>query len=195
MKHVKLFEAWSDETDQQGSENTNLALLVARGDWSKILIDPSRENVDLNASWIPPSTYIVTYYANPNPDELEDYASDLEEAIGDIFGGDQSGGNLSPKFLQMHNDPKYPVDQKMDEQEGILRIIIDGSLDPMEIKSGILDYISKMDSEWTNETDLAEEILNDGEVEPYTDEYLNYLKGVMQGETSIFPRELVFEVK
>jgi hypothetical protein len=190
MKHVKLFEAWSDEIDQQEMGGVNPAQLVAVGDWSRILIDASRENIAKHATWIPASTYHITYQANPNPPaEFDERVPDMYEVMDVIFSGDQNGGHLAPKFYA----PPYSSE---DAQKGIIKVAVDGSLDPMEIK-GMLEEIVAMGPESSGEGDTVMAMIGDGSLEEgiFTPEYIEYARKIAAGEPAIFPRDLVFEIE
>jgi hypothetical protein len=178
LKHIKLFE-------QMGSATP---LIVAKGDWSGILLDPTPENISSYASGILPSTFMVTYHTNPSQSEMPSGGSssdyyDLEDIVMEITSGDQNGTNISPKFFRKTSfDPQTTKDI----EEGILRIPVDPSISPDEIESALRDAMNGMEEEFLEETEVNPEA--------FTPKFLNYARKIESGEPAYFKRKLVFKV-
>jgi hypothetical protein len=136
MKHVKLFEAW----DQEMTGQTPAQLLVT-GDWAGILTNPDKFSPDFIGEFIIPATYIFEYLPAGSPipagyeDEAEEPIDDIE-AIGDAaFGGDQNGVYVVPgDYSKMYVEGSPEI---ADKAAGIVRLFIDPSLDPEEIKESM----------------------------------------------------------
>ena len=195
MKHIKLFESFT--TSGSGMN----PVLISKGDWSEILLDPTNENISLNALFIHPSTFIVDYITNPKPGEAQNDIGytydDVENIVENIVGGDQNGHVLAPKN---YATPSYTKGSQgdMDEKNGIVRMNVDPSIDPEEIKSALqvaLDSINDSPSDY--EGPELEEILSDPRASSiYTPEFIEHAKEVAKGRFNpgTMRRKLVFNI-
>jgi hypothetical protein len=129
MKHVKLFEQF-----MSSGAGVN-PVIIAKGDWSGILLDPTNENISRHALFIQPSTFMVDYLTNPKTGEAPDSSyfgdiyDDVETIVDEIISGDQNGHVLAPKDYATPSHPKGSQGD-IDEKNGIQRMEVDSSIDP-----------------------------------------------------------------
>ena len=172
MKHVKLFEAFGASTP----------IIKAEGDWSGILRNPTPENVERFAQFIAPSIFVVNYIENPSPSEIEEVNSDTDlldtpqenphdrdEAMEEIFGGDQNG-------VSIHGGSKFFISP-------------DISVEKLEAMCNEQINVTNL---YPSEEDFADAILDDENLMEYTPAYVQYLKGIVDGNYKPLPRKLIF---
>jgi hypothetical protein len=194
MKHVKLFEQFTS------SGSVMNPVIIAKGDWSGILLDPTNENISMHASFIQPSIFMVDYLTNPKtgeaPDDSYDIYDNLEEIALDILGGDQNGHVLAPKDYATPSHAKGSQ-ADMDEKTGIQRMAVNPSIDPEEIRAtlqGDVDIINQYS--YDEEGDMAEDIVSDPRSSSiYTPEYIRHCKMLMTGKPTSMKRKLVFNIR
>jgi hypothetical protein len=196
MKYVKLFETFTSSGSGMNP------VIIAKGDWSGILLDPTNENISLNASFIQPSTFIVDYLTNPKAGEAPEYKydddiyDDIEIIVEDIVSGDQNGHILAPSDFKYPSHPKG-TQGDMDEKNGIQRMVLDPSIDPEEIRSALQEAVDIINSQpYDQEGIEAEAIATDPSASSiYTPEFIAHCKRIIAGKSSSMNRELVFNIK
>ena len=195
-KHIKLFEQFTTSGSGSGMD----PVIIAKGDWSGILLDPTNENISLYASFIQPSTFTVDYLTNPKageaPDVSYDIYDDVETIVDEIISGDQGGHVLAPKDLKYPSHPKG-TQGDMDEKNGIQRMVIDPSIDPEEIRSALQEGVDIINSDpYDQEGSEAEDIATDPSASSiYTPEFINHCKMLVAGKPTSMNRELIFNIK
>jgi len=182
MKHIKLFENFA----QMAGMRENPALIVAKGDWTGITKDGA----------VPPYTsplkYMVTYYANPTQDQIDQalnydpaYGEEIwnpSYAVAEIMGGDQEGNNLAK-----------------DDQEG-LAILVDKSKGPEMIERELRDILDVFNEGGDTGADQFMSVLEDpGAKDNYTPAYLNHCRACAGNDMGpwkkrLMKRELIFKV-
>ena len=196
QKHIKLFEQFT----ASGSGSVMNPVIIAKGDWSGILLDPTNENISMYASFVQPSTFTVDYLTNPKagegPEVSYDIYDDVETIVDDIVAGDQNGHVLAPKDYATPSNPKGSQ-ADMDEKNGIARLSVDPSIDPEEIRSALevaLDTINE--DGWDQEGDMAQDIVSDSRASSiYTPEYIRHCQMLVDGKPTSMNRELVFNIR
>ncbi len=186
MKHIKMFEAFS-----MGSMGSTPAQLLVSGDWIGI----TKDGTPLD--FIAPATYIFQYLpaGTPIPSGYEREAErpygDLESIAEEAFGGDQNGINVTPKDpIYMKNDRS---ELAQDRRKGVLRMFIDPSINPSDIKSYLTDEADAIFDDPSIEEDSCLALLEDPEIE-LTPEFLSHCKAVTaeskisQGYISKYPQ-------
>ena len=195
MKYVKLFEAFTSSGSGMNP------VIIAKGDWSGILLNPTPQNISLYASFIQPSTYIVDYLTNPkageaHEDKYHTSYDDIRDIVDDIVSGDQNGHILAPKDYAR---PSYPRGSQadMDEKSGISRLAVNPSIDPEDIRFAIQEGIDVINNDaYDQESSQAEDIAIDpSSPSIYTPEFIAHCKMLTAGKTSSMNRELVFNIK
>jgi hypothetical protein len=179
MKHVKMFEAFS-----MGSMDSTPPQLLVSGDWTGI----TKDGTPLDD--VTPATFIFEYMpaGSPVPSGYEREARDpydnLDTIAEEAFGGDQNGINVAPKdFMDMKNDRSQ---RAQDVRKGVLRMFIDPSINPSELRSYLketLDEIYSMTSD-----------VNYFSIDP-EDDFLDprYARLAMQDKP--FKRKMIFTIK
>jgi hypothetical protein len=179
MKHIKLFEAFSEEAGQGPAQ------LLVSGDWTGITKDGSPE------TFIAPATFIFQYLPAGSPipsgygGDAEEPISDLDSIAEESFSGDQGGANVAPRdFVYMQGDRSQ---RAMDMRQGVVRMFIDPKINPSELES----YLRK-------ECDRIWSIASDNEyytVLDYDDDIFEpeYWKLAMADKP--FPRKVVFTIE
>ena len=194
MKHVKLFEQFTSSGSGMNP------VIVAKGDWSGILLDPTNENISMHASFIQPSTFTVDYITNPKTGEGPDVSygiyDNLEDIVMDILSGDQNGHVLAPKDYATPSHAKGSQ-ADMDEKNGIQRMEVDPSIDPEEIRATLQRDVDIINTDgYDEEGDIAEEIVSDPRSSSiYTPEYIKHCKMLMAGKSGSMMRKLVFNIR
>ena len=80
QKHIKLFEQFT----ASGSGSVMNPVIIAKGDWSGILLDPTNENISMYASFVQPSTFTVDYLTNPKAGEGPEVSYDIYDDVETI---------------------------------------------------------------------------------------------------------------
>ena len=194
MKHVKLFEQFTSSGSGMNP------VIIAKGDWSGILLDPTNENISMYASFIQPSTFTVDYLTNPKAGEGPDVSygiyDDVETIVDDIVAGDQNGHVLAPKDYATPSNPKGSQ-ADMDEKNGIVRLSVDSSIDPEEIRSALEVALDTINSDsYDEEGDTAQDIVSDPRASSiYTPEYIRHCQMLVDGKPTSMKRKLVFNIR
>jgi hypothetical protein len=173
MKHIKLFEAFGGESPAQ---------LLVSGDWMGITVDGTP------LDFTHPSTYIFQYLPAGGP-VPSGYEMQAEEPMSDMtyigeysFGGDQNGVNVAPHdYVIMKGDNSQYA---QDVRQGILRLFIDPSINPSEIKSYLTKEAERIFDDPTIEEGTCLSVLEDPE-EGYTPEFLSHCKAVVAGSKNL----------
>ena len=197
MKHVKLFEQFTSS----GSDMN--PVIVAKGDWSGILLDPTNENISMHASFIQPSTFTVDYITNPKTGEGPGGPSgsygiydNLEDIALDILSGDQNGHVLAPKDFARPSHAKGSQ-ADIDEKNGIQRMEVDPSIDPEEIRATLQGDVDIINTDgWDQEGVEAQDIVSDPRASSiYTPEYIRHCKMLVAGKPTSMMRKLIFNIR
>lgn len=194
MKHVKLFEQF------MSSGSGMNPVIIAKGDWSGILLNPTNRNISMYASFVQPSTFTVDYITNPKTGEAPDVSygiyDNLEDIVMDILSGDQNGHVLAPKDYATPSNPKGSQ-ADMDEKNGIQRMEVDPSIDPEEIRATLQGDVDIINTDaYDQESSQAEDIAIDpSSPSIYTPEFIAHCKMLTAGKPSSMNRELVFNIK
>jgi hypothetical protein len=196
MKHVKLFEQF-----MSSGAGVN-PVIIAKGDWSGILLDPTNENISRHALFIQPSTFMVDYLTNPKTGEAPDSSyfgdiyDDVETIVDEIISGDQNGHVLAPKDYATPSHPKGSQGD-IDEKNGIQRMEVDSSIDPEEIRAALEEGLDTINAEvFDQESSQAEDVATDpSSPSIYTPEYIAHCKMVMSGKPGSMKRKLVFNIR
>jgi hypothetical protein len=195
-KHIKLFEQFTTSGSGSGMD----PVIIAKGDWSRILLDPTNENISMYASFVQPSTFTVDYLTNPKAGEAPDVTyvtyDDVETIVDDIVAGDQNGHVLAPKdYVRPSHSKGSQAD--MDEKNGIVRLSVDPSIDPEEIRSALEVALNTINEDgWDQEGDMAEDIVSDSRASSiYTPEYIRHCQMLVDGKPTSMNRELIFNIK
>lgn len=175
-KKIMGFDEFS--TINENLDREGLAIVTGNGDWSKILLDPSPENISLYARFILPNKFIVTYNSNPDQSEFPSYADkpadNSDDIMWDIMSGDQNGVNVVPSnpVKSQHRNKR----EQIDEKNGTVRILT--SLPSAEIRKALEDQIENLNKNIVEFTlDSAEDDLANSYKE-FTPEYIEFLEGV-----------------
>jgi hypothetical protein len=194
MKHVKLFEQFTSSGSGMNP------VIIAKGDWSGILLDPTNENISMYASFVQPSTFTVDYITNPKtgegPEVSYDIYDDVETIVDMIISGDQNGHVLAPKDYATPSNPKGSQGD-MDEKTGIVRMEVDPSIDPEEIRSALQEGVDTINTDsYDQEGSQAEEVATDPRSSSiYTPEYIRHCEMLVAGNPGSMNRELVFNIR
>ena len=194
MKHVKLFEQFTSSGSGMNP------VIIAKGDWSGILLDPTNENISMHGSFIHPSTFTVDYITNPKtgegPEVSYDIYDDVETIVDEIISGDQNGHVLTPKDYATPSHSKGSQ-ADMDEKNGIKRMEVDPSIDPEEIRSALQEGVDNINmNAYDHDSDTAEEIVSDPRASSiYTPEYIRNCKMLVAGKPTSMMRKLIFNIR
>jgi hypothetical protein len=140
MKHVKLYENF-------GNMGKSPAQVLVTGDWRGITKDGRP------LPFIPPATFIFQYLPPGSPipsgyEEMEKNPLGMNEIAEEVFTMDQNGSPLEPKDYQDWKGIKTQRGEDM--RNGVLRLFIDPSINPVQLKSFLQEEADKI---WTKRSD------------------------------------------
>jgi len=174
-KKIMGFDEFS--TINENLDREGLAVVTGNGDWSKILLEPSPENISTYASFILPNKFIVKYNPNPDQSELPSHrakpVTEVDWIVEDIMSGDQSGVNVAPRNPA---DTQYLGKREItDERDGTVRTLT--SLSSEEIRKALEDRLVIINRHLVDHNETAAEDLEYTSKE-FTPEYIEFLEGV-----------------
>jgi hypothetical protein len=176
LDHIQMFEGFDPLSMRPGP-----AQLLVSGDWTGI----TKGGRPL--LFTTPSTFIFKYLPAGSPIP-SGYETEAKEPIGDVehiaeesFGGGQSGLNVAPKDFDHLGDDTSQFAE--DVRQGVIRLFIDPSLNPSEIKSHLKNEASRIYNEDPSyEEDDCLDILGSRNLSTkYTPEFLAHCKAVTSG--------------
>ena len=85
----------------------------------------------------------------------------------------------------------------MDEKNGIVRLSVDSSIDPEEIRSALEVALDTINSDsYDEEGDTAQDIVSDPRASSiYTPEYIRHCQMLVDGKPTSMKRKLVFNIR
>ena len=185
-KKILNYEEFQNINENEGIE----AIVTANGDWSEILVDPSKENIKTHCMFIFPSTFNVTYNSNPERHEYPTSSqnsspeNNAENIMLDIMSGDQNGVSILPATgRQMYRDDKKRHD---DHKLGIIRKVT--NLPSSEIKKELEQQINTLNIDIVYSLqDMGGDILDytDNIESVFTSKYIEFLKGARDEDKNV----------